>query len=52
MKNNRVKLLKQVKEESERFRALKAEKSKEILQLKEQVRIKCYHETRDLDVDK
>ena len=32
-----MKLMKQVKEESERFRALKTEKNKEILQLKEKV---------------
>ena len=40
MKSVRVKLMKQVKEESERFRALKTEKNKEILQLKEKVWIR------------
>ena len=37
MKSIRVKLMRQMKEESERFRALKAQKEKEIYQLKEQV---------------
>ena len=37
MKSTRVKLMRQMKEESERFRALKAQKEKEINQLKEQV---------------
>ena len=37
MKSIRVKLMRQIKEESERFRALKAQKDKEINQLKEQV---------------
>ena len=38
MKSIRVKLMRQMKEESERFRALKAQKEKEINQLKQQVR--------------
>ena len=37
MKSARVKLMRQMKEESERFRALKAQKEKEINQLKQQV---------------
>ena len=37
MKSIRVKLMRQMKEESERFRALKEQKEKEIYQLKEQV---------------
>ena len=37
MKSIRVKLMRQIKEESERFRALKAQKDKEINQLKQQV---------------
>ena len=37
MKSIRVKLMRQMKEESERFRALKAQKEKEINQLKQQV---------------
>ena len=37
MKSIRVKLMRLMKEESERFRALKAQKEKEIYQLKEQV---------------
>ncbi|XP_074621039.1 LOW QUALITY PROTEIN: chromosome-associated kinesin KIF4-like [Acropora palmata] len=38
MKSARVKLMRQMKEESERFRALKAQKEKEINQLKQQGR--------------
>ncbi|XP_068719080.1 chromosome-associated kinesin KIF4-like [Montipora capricornis] len=38
MKTTRVKLMRQMKEESERFRALKAQKEKEINQLKQQGR--------------
>ncbi|CAH3195110.1 unnamed protein product, partial [Porites evermanni] len=38
MKSIRVKLMRQMKEESERFRALKEQKEKEIYQLKEQGR--------------
>jgi hypothetical protein len=37
MKSTRVKLMRQMKEESERFRALKKEKEKEIMHLKQQV---------------
>lgn len=37
MKSIRVKLMRQMKEESERFRALKAQKEKEINTLKQQV---------------
>lgn len=37
MKSVRVKLMRQMKEESERFRTLKKEKEKEIMQLKQQV---------------
>ena len=37
MKSIRVKLMRQMKEESERFRALKAQKEKEINVLKQQV---------------
>ena len=37
MKSIRVKLMRQMKEESERFRALKAQKDKEINHLKDQV---------------
>ena len=39
MKSIRVKLMRQIKEESERFRALKAQKDKEINQLKQQVSV-------------
>ena len=38
MKSQRVKLMRQMKEESERFRILKKEKEKEIMQLKQKVR--------------